>query len=102
MATNILSATDRRTGQTLHLVASASVPSKFHVVCADRCDCRGFSARGRCAHLDRIRAAATPRQPQPVTIPDAVAAKAAEYRAIFGEDEAPRPGKVSLVSRLMA
>lgn len=51
-----LRATHRGTGATVMLVPSQSVAGKWHVVGADRCDCIGFQARGRCCHLEVARA----------------------------------------------
>jgi hypothetical protein len=49
-------AIDRRTGQTIHLVPSATRPNLFHLVGTDRCDCLGFRATGRCRHLREVQA----------------------------------------------
>ena len=92
-------ARDRRTGQSIALVPSSSRPNLFHLVCADRCYCIGFQATGRCRHLRQVQAErgiqsgdaahlAVKRAAGewPTGSPE-VAAKAAEYHAIFGSDE---------------
>lgn len=42
---------DRRSGEFVALVPSASVAGKFHVTTESSCDCKGFSYRRGCRHL---------------------------------------------------
>jgi hypothetical protein len=91
----------RTTGAFLELVPSASQPGKFHLVdpVARQCDCKGWEYRRQCrhlsplapscpladggaAHLQVMRAAG-----EWPAISLEVAARAAEYRSIFGSDE---------------
>lgn len=91
---------DRQTGRLISVgVPSKSEPGKYHLVTRNRCDCRGFSYRKRCAHHDALAAIlfdAVPNPPCSICGRDAHAnaaeanqahaAGAAKYRAIFGQD----------------
>lgn len=46
----------RETGEPLALVPSSSVPGKFHVSTLTRCDCKGFTYRGKCRHVVTVQA----------------------------------------------
>jgi hypothetical protein len=65
---------DNRTGRPVAVcVPSASTPNKYHVVTSQSCDCRGFSFRRTCRHLEAVRAEIAARTAEPIpaaSIPD--------------------------------
>jgi hypothetical protein len=95
----------RATGEPVVLVPSCSEPSVCHIVTMDGCcSCKGYSFRKSCRHVapaanDLRDGSADLRNGSPAhlavkraagewpTVSPEVAAKAAEYRAIFGSDE---------------
>lgn len=77
-----LLAYDRRTGELLIMMPSASNPDLYHLTTAHGCDCRGFQFRGECSHT------------QPRRDP---AKGASLYAEIWGEDERPAAGRVPLI-----
>lgn len=95
-------AIDRKTGQAVALVPSQSRPNLWHIATLDHCDCRGYAFRGRCSHVDQVRRErgtqsggaahqavqrASGNWPTTSAVSAEVAAKAAEYRSIWGSDE---------------
>jgi hypothetical protein len=69
---------DRRTGRQLAVaVPSKSTPNLYYLTTATTCDCKGFSFRRTCSHLEAVRAEIAARTAEAIiATPDTFAAAA--------------------------
>jgi hypothetical protein len=91
---------DNRTGRQFAVaVPSASQPNKFHLTSTTRCDCKGFEYRGRCRHVDQVRAEVAARKAPADSKPTPT------YSDVYGTDGDDSPATkqpTRLVGRLLA